>query len=109
MDISLQPLIHAKRKGSINNVINFIFQYVTPSSVTLFTYRVGTQNVHTLKFDKDFELTLLDGQEDIPSNTQCLEGLQQGHLKIGVLDSIDITYTIAQVKTKCHAQRQING
>lgn len=105
---SIQLEKHTKRKERINSVINFIFEHVTPSSLSLFTYRVGDQGFHVLRLNEELEITLLDGMEDIPNKSLCLKGLQEGGLRIGVLDSVDITYTITRLTALCQTQSKSN-
>ncbi len=81
-------------QNALNIFIESITDYIVPNQVTIYAYRVGARCLHVLKLDDKLEVTITDGNTDIPDKANCLDYLRVGHIQIGVFDSMDVTYTI---------------
>jgi hypothetical protein len=82
---------HAKSLSIFTEIVATQF---TLNEVTIYAYRIGRGCFHVLKLDDQLEITITDGQADIPDKTHCLDYLRTGHIQIGVFDSMDVTYLI---------------
>lgn len=91
-------------EASIEVFTKNLTTHIIPNHVTIYAYRVGSGCFHVLKLDNQLEITITDGKVDIPDQENCLDYLRVGHIQIGVLDSMDVTYTIAFILNIFKAQ-----
>ncbi|HBC3530913.1 TPA: hypothetical protein KDZ68_004951 [Vibrio parahaemolyticus] len=94
-DPVFNPAITSSHKNALRIFIESITEHITPSTVTLYAYRIGAGCQHVLKLDDQVEITITDGKTEIPDKKNCLDYLRVGHIQISVFDSMESpTYSI---------------
>lgn len=88
------PDITPSHKNALRIFIDSITEHITPSTITLYAYRVGARCLHVLKLDDQLEITTTDGKTEIPDEKNSLDYLRVNHIQIGVFDSMDVTYLL---------------
>nr|WP_069595118.1 hypothetical protein [Aliivibrio fischeri]OED51286.1 hypothetical protein BEI47_19985 [Aliivibrio fischeri] len=98
------PQIAPEHKNALRVLIECILENFIPNEIKIYAYRIGTGCFHVMKLDNRLEITITDGFIDIPDKENCLDSLRVGHIQIGVLDCMDVTYTIAHVIEQLEAK-----
>ncbi|ELV7517168.1 hypothetical protein QMU85_002165 [Photobacterium damselae] len=91
------PTLHPSHQAAINELLQCIGESISPHSIKFYAYRFGNGCFHVLKLDDQLEITITEGNVDIPDRNNCLDYIRVGHIEVVVLDSVDITYFIAAV------------
>lgn len=76
----------------INELLQCISESILPNNIKLYAYRFGRGCFHVLKLDDQLEITIMEGNVDIPNRKDCLDYIRVGHIEVVVLDSVDIIY-----------------
>nr|AKN40337.1 hypothetical protein [Vibrio tasmaniensis]AKN40731.1 hypothetical protein [Vibrio tasmaniensis] len=100
------PNINSIHECSLKIFTESITEYIVPSEVKIYAYRIGAGCLHVLKLDDQLEITITDGGTDIPDKSNCLDYLRVGHIQIGVLDSMDVTYMINHLLNALKAKNE---
>lgn len=92
-----EPALNPSHQSKINVLIQCLSESITPNNIRHYAYRIGSGCFHVLKLDDQLEITLTEGEVDIPDKENCLDYIRVGHVQVSVMDSIDITYLIAEI------------
>ena len=91
------PQVTLKHENALHVLIECILENIIPNEINIYAYRIGAGCFHVMKLDNQLEITITDGHVDIPDKENCLDFLRVGHIQIGVLDCMDVTYIIAHI------------
>ncbi|MGR6863446.1 hypothetical protein ACU5EH_25620 [Aliivibrio salmonicida] len=91
------PQVTPEHKDDLHALIECVLENIIPNEIKIYAYRIGAGCFHVMKFDNQLDITITDGHVDIPDRKNCLDSLRVGHIQIGVLDCMDVTYTIIHI------------
>ena len=91
------PQVTPEHEDALHVLIECVLENIIPNEIKIYAYRIGAGCFHVMKFDNQLDITITDGHVDIPDRKNCLDSLRVGHIQIGVLDCMDVTYTIIHI------------